>query len=177
MNQLASETTVEFSAYETAERSLFEVLSAIDVQTDPLTRRCVYHLRQAIRAHRDLHRDRPVRRAGNRGGLTAMQAERVRNYIIERLDQRVSTAELAETCHLSRGHFSRAFKLSFGLPPHQFQLECRIDLARRLLADSTYSLADVAIDCGFNDQPHFTRVFKLLTSTTPLAWQKKMLLR
>jgi AraC-like DNA-binding protein len=165
------------NAQDIAHRFLSEALSAINVRADPLTRRCVYHLKLAIRAHRELHREPPFRPRRDRGGLTPIQAEKARTYIMERLDRRVSTAELAAACALSRGHFSRAFKLTFGVPPHQFQLERRIDLARRLLTDAKYSLADVAIDCGFNDQPHFTRVFKLMTSTTPYAWQRQMLLR
>ena len=76
-------------------------------------------------------------------------------------------ADLAIDCGVSVSHFSRAFRQSTGLSPHQWLLKRRVDQAKSLLRDRTLSLSDVALSCGFGDQSHFTRVFTKLTGITP----------
>jgi AraC-like DNA-binding protein len=104
-------------------------------------------------------------------GLTRRQAETALKLIDNRLEHKLGMSELSAACHISRGHFSRAFKVTFGQTPHRFVLIRRVEMACRLMASSGDPLADIAIRCGFNDQPHFTRVFKVLTEETPHAWR------
>jgi AraC-like DNA-binding protein len=87
----------------------------------------------------------------------------------ERLEDEVgnpSLAELADTARMTPWHFCRAFRERFGQPPHAYQLHARIRRAKRLLADG-HAVIDVALQCGFTDQSHFTRHFRRLVDVTP----------
>jgi AraC-like DNA-binding protein len=136
--------------------------------------RVVEHLRLAIHAHAEVCPQATTLLASQARseGLASWQAALAQKLILEQLDASVLTATLARACSLSRGHFSRLFKRTFGLPPHKWQRERRLDMAKQLLTDSRCALADIAIQCGFNDQAHFTRVFKMLTQQTPAAWRR-----
>jgi AraC-like DNA-binding protein len=84
-----------------------------------------------------------------------------------------SLAELARACGLSRGHFTRAFKITTGLSPHQWLLRHRIEKARDMLVRTELPLAQIALRCGFADQSHLTRVFGMAVGDSPAAWRRR----
>jgi AraC family transcriptional regulator len=148
--------------------SVVTALSTIATRSDASSRQCAHHLQMALRGYASPGSDKASR---TQAGLTRRQAGTALRLINERLDAKLAMSELSAACHISRGHFSRAFKVTFGETPHRFVLMRRIELACSLLATSRDPLADIAVRCGFNDQPHFTRVFKVLTDQTPNAWR------
>jgi AraC-like DNA-binding protein len=95
---------------------------------------------------------------------------RARDYIAAHAVERIGVRDAAREANLSPWHFVRAFRRLFGMPPHQFQLGIRIDVARRLLAAGVPG-ADVALRTGFADQSHFVRSFKRLLRTTPARYR------
>ena len=107
-----------------------------------------------------------------RGGLAPWQERRAKEIIEANLTGEVPLAQLARECGLSTAHFSRAFKDTTGIPPHQWMLHRRIESAMRLLRSQQLSLPEVALACGFADQSHFTRVFTKLSGTSPGAWRR-----
>jgi AraC-like DNA-binding protein len=107
-----------------------------------------------------------------RGGLATWQERRAIAFMDERLDQSFPVSAVAEACGLSVNHFSRAFRRSMGKPPHRWLLDRRIERARELLRDTTLSLADIALACGFAEQSHFTRVFTRTVGMPPGAWRR-----
>ncbi|WP_230534500.1 helix-turn-helix transcriptional regulator [Microvirga roseola] len=70
----------------------------------------------------------------------------------------VTLAELARASGLSRFQVVRGFSHAFGLTPHAYLVQRRIDLARQLITGGA-ALADAALDSGFADQSHVTRHF------------------
>lgn len=94
-------------------------------------------------------------------------------FIAARLDGNVTVADIARHCGLSVGHFVSAFKQSTGLTPHHWLIERRVDEAKRLLKHGKLPLAQIALACGFANQSHFTRVFRLTTGFTPAAWRRR----
>lgn len=106
------------------------------------------------------------------GGLAPWQLRRVKDLMAAHLADDVSLSDLAKECALSPGYFARAFRSSLGLPPHQWLLERRIELSKRLLLGSAQSLSDIAEACGFADQSHLTKVFSRQMGTTPGAWKR-----
>lgn len=106
------------------------------------------------------------------GGLSPWQMRRATDYLIERLDGEVSLLELAHYCGLSRSHFSRSFKRSTGYAPHQWLARKRVERAKDLLVHTTLPLSEIAIQCGYADQSHFSRAFSMRTSVTP-TWYRR----
>jgi AraC-like DNA-binding protein len=111
--------------------------------------------------------------APNCGGLAPWQLRKAADLLRTTLPDKLSMDHVATACKLSVSHFVRAFKVSTGLPPHQWVLAARIEMARNLLANSTISLVDVAYECGFADQSHFTRMFGRIVGTTPGVWRRE----
>jgi len=115
---------------------------------------------------------RPVSRLV-RGGLAPWQERRAKEMIAANLDG-VQVKELARECRLSAAHFSRAFRRSVGVAPHNWLIEQRIVLSKEKLRDDRLSLTDVAAECGFSDQSHLTRVFRQAVGVTPGAWRQAL---
>jgi AraC family transcriptional regulator len=96
------------------------------------------------------------------GGLALMVSDAVR----ERLPQPLRVRDLARMVGMSEAHFSRRFRRSAGMSPHEFVLRSRIEWARHLLAGGVPPAA-VAAECGFADQSHLTRLFAMSLGVTP----------
>jgi len=99
------------------------------------------------------------------------RARRVRELIMDQLEANLSLDEFAAHSGLSRYHLIRSFKESYGLAPHAFQLDQRIQKARALLRGGC-TLADTAHRLGFADQAHFQRHFKRRMAVTPKQYQR-----
>jgi AraC-like DNA-binding protein len=85
--------------------------------------------------------------------------------------------DIAKTVHLSPFHFHRRFSELLGLTPKQFLLDCQIHLAKAELLSGEKELAQVAKECGFAHQSHFTSRFKQATGLTPTRWRRMALAR
>jgi AraC-like DNA-binding protein len=90
----------------------------------------------------------------------------VRGYLADHLAEKVSLDQLAEAAAMSRYHLLRVFQAATGLPPHAYQNQLRVDLGKRLLAQGM-PVSRAALETGFTDQSHFTRVFRRYTGATP----------
>jgi AraC family transcriptional regulator len=108
------------------------------------------------------------------GGLPFQKLNRILDYINDHLDREVSLAELATTIDLSSYHFTRLFKQSMGIAPHQYLIERRIDAAKRLLATTHLSIADIAYQVGFSSQSHLTTLFRKRVGMTPAAYRNAL---
>lgn len=80
--------------------------------------------------------------------------------------------EISAKAHLSPFHFHRRFTELLGLTPKHFLLSCQISQAKRMLIERKVALADIAAECGFAHQSHFTSRFKQATGLTPTRWRR-----
>ncbi|BCS89380.1 AraC family transcriptional regulator [Pseudodesulfovibrio sediminis] len=103
-------------------------------------------------------------------GANDMAVMAVTVHLSARITDKVSLDELSEVAGLSRYHLLRVFQASTGLPPHAFQTQLRVDLGKRMLA-SGRTISQAAVEAGFADQSHFSRVFKKITGATPKQYQ------
>ena len=108
-----------------------------------------------------------------RGGLLGWQARKVRAYIDSHITGPVLVADLCALVRLSEGHFSRAFKRTFGKSPHVFVIRRRVELAAQYMLQTEAPLSDIALRCGFTDQPHLCKHFRQATGHTPAAWRRE----
>ena len=99
---------------------------------------------------------------------------RVKKYMEEHLQDKLSLEELAHETDYSRAHFLRMFRAATGKTPHQYLTERRIERAKSMLLEAKkISLIDVAARCGFSSQSHLTRVFRKQVGTTPTEFKRK----
>ncbi|MCD1262164.1 helix-turn-helix domain-containing protein [Shinella sp. AETb1-6] len=107
-----------------------------------------------------------------RSKLAGWQLRRATDFIEENCLRNIRLEELAGLVGLSQSHFSHAFKASTGMAPHQWQVNARLRRAKALIRRGNLSLIDIAVETGFADQAHFTRVFRKNFGTTPANWRK-----
>jgi len=109
-----------------------------------------------------------------RGGLAAWQQRRVVEFIEAHLADDFPLAALAGLVQLSTYHFARAFKRSFGVPPHRYHTNRRVERARALLTDPRTSVAEVALQVGFSGASAFAATFRRTTGQTPTDYRRAL---
>jgi AraC family transcriptional regulator len=107
-----------------------------------------------------------------RSGLAPWQVRRLSTYIDANLNSSVSCETLAHLAGLSVSHFARAFKYTFGHSPHVFLMRRRVERAQGLMLKSDVPLAQIASECGYADQAHFSRSFLQFTGESPRSWRR-----
>jgi AraC family transcriptional regulator len=110
-----------------------------------------------------------------RGGLSPWQVRKAMCHIEAHLDRTIRNEDLAALVRLNPSHFSRAFRNSFGEPPHEYVIRRRVERAQGLMLSTDASLSDIALDCGLADQSHLTRLFRRIVGESPSAWRRARL--
>jgi len=96
----------------------------------------------------------------------------VTQFIEEHMSDDISLATLAGVVGLSPFHFVRAFKQSFGLPPHRYLSTLRMEQAKSLLANPAMSVTQIGFTLGFSETSSFTTTFRKHTGLTPTAYRR-----
>jgi AraC family transcriptional regulator len=100
-------------------------------------------------------------------GLSKVKLQLAIDFIQSHLSETVSLEEIATELEISSYYFCRLFKLSTGISPYQYLIQCRIERAKELLLQRQMRSAQVAFEVGFSDQSHFIRHFKKIVGVTP----------
>lgn len=109
----------------------------------------------------------------DRSGLPAYRLKQASEYIESHLGQTFTLTKLADELDLSLYYFSRQFKQSTGIAPHQYITRRRIEQAKQLLWHSQLPITDIAFQVGFATPSAFTRLFRQLTGITPKAYRNQ----
>ena len=107
-------------------------------------------------------------------GLSERQWVRVQRTLETDPAKRISVRQMASSVNLSTPDFTRRFRITTGETPHQYLLRVRLLSAEKALRDHEKSIAQVAVDCGFFDQSHFTRHFKRRYGLTPARFAEAL---
>jgi AraC family transcriptional regulator len=110
-----------------------------------------------------------------RGGLAGRTLRQVEDYLHAHFANPLTIKELSKLAGLSPRHFLRAFHDSIGQTPLRYVMTLKIEEAKRLLSQSSLSLTEIAIACGFCHSQHFTTSFKRVTGLTPSAFRRMCL--
>lgn len=95
----------------------------------------------------------------------------ITSYFSLHLNDPLSIEDMAQVANLSVSRFSALFKQRYGLSPHQYLLNMRINHARELLEGTALSQQEISLYCGFADVHHFSKTFKKKTGQTPGEWR------
>jgi AraC family transcriptional regulator len=106
------------------------------------------------------------------GGLAPWQQRTVAAFIEDHLAEAISLATLAGLVRLSPHHFCRAFKKSFGVPPHRYHNGRRIERAKTLLVKRGSSVTDTGLTIGFSETSSFSAAFRRETGLTPTEYRR-----
>lgn len=97
----------------------------------------------------------------------------VRHIIDTRFgDPELSVGSLAESLHMHRGSFSRAFHKAFGTTVQDYIAFVRLNNAAKMLTESNSSIKSVANFCGFRSANYFGKVFLQKTGMLPNEYRK-----
>jgi AraC family transcriptional regulator len=111
---------------------------------------------------------------GARIYLSPPKLRRVIAFIEAHLQENIGLTDLAAAAGLSANHFLRVFKLATGETPYHFLRARRLERARQLLAASAMPLAQLALECGFANQAHFTAAFSREQGISPGRYRRLM---
>ena len=121
-----------------------------------------------IRGLIGISRDAPAL-SGSAAISTALSATLA--YVEDHLDEPLRIPELAERAGLSRFQFDQRIRALFGLSAGQYLSRLRIDRACDRLRRTDAALSELALECGYADQPSFTRQFHKSVGLTPGAYR------
>ncbi|OXM87812.1 response regulator transcription factor [Paenibacillus rigui] len=110
----------------------------------------------------------------NRSGNYKDPMQEARAYIDNHLSQEVTLEEVAEMVGLTPTYFSSLFKKMTHETFVQYRIKRRIEKAQALLAMPHVKLSDVAAEVGYEDYPHFTKMFKKMTGLSPTEFRSKL---
>jgi len=97
--------------------------------------------------------------------------EEIGVYIDRHLEARINVERLAAISGHSVSHFHRLFRERSGIAPGTYIRQRRVRRAQELMRMPKARLVDVALECGFADQAHLSRVFRQVVGMNPRAWR------
>lgn len=106
--------------------------------------------------------------------LPGWRLRRAIEFMDAHLAEPIRLMDIASSVGLSRMHFAAQFRQATGYSPHTFLTRRRIERAQHLLRHSPQmTMLDIALDCGFASQSHFSDVFGRFVGETPGLWRAK----
>lgn len=97
---------------------------------------------------------------------------KVKEYILDNLNETITVGKLAQTVNMSSSHFSRIFKQQTGFSPYDYILISRLNRAKYLLQTTNMTVASIAYDIGFNSESNFIYFFTENEGISPGKFRK-----
>lgn len=90
------------------------------------------------------------------------------------IEQDIDIEKIAAELHVSYAWFRKAFKSYTGIAPHQYLLQLKIEKAKKLLANRSSSIKEIALGLNFESPFYFSKLFREKTGLSPDQFRKKM---
>ncbi|WP_141504538.1 response regulator [Paenibacillus luteus] len=100
---------------------------------------------------------------------------RMKQYIMEHSEKEISLEMMANRIGLSPFYMSKMFKDQEGVNYIDFLTECRIEKAKKLMADPERSLKEITFEVGYNDPNYFSKVFKKVCGASPTDYRRAII--
>lgn len=101
-----------------------------------------------------------------------VEDRRLESVVMSAVAENLTLEELAERCFVSVSTFKRRFRKRFSVPPHQWLVIRKLELAYRILLATDVAVTEVARLCGFTNSSHFIAAFKRRYNTTPASLRR-----
>ena len=150
---------------------LLRIADAVVVSDQARARQLIDRVMDILRMTLD-ERGNAAAAEARTGRLAPWQERRLKAHIEANLTVSLTTVDLAAVVNLSPSYFSRAFKRSFGTPPHSYLTIRRTMRAQDLMLTTDEPLSQIAIACGLVDQSHLCRLFRRTVGRNPRAWRR-----
>ncbi len=95
------------------------------------------------------------------------------DYVLTHYGEAITVEQVAKRANLSGSQLQREFRRLFGVSLGEYILKVRLIMARRSLEATQLAVGQIALDCGFYDQSHFTRAFRKTNGMSPLAYRRR----
>jgi AraC family transcriptional regulator len=175
-NRSSSDQSPVSDGLREAVHEMFHALSSLLNEEPESAQACLQRAALALRlAPRSFELDNTVPKVTQpiiRGGLAPWQVRVLKTHIETHLEVTIQTKDLANLVQLSAFHFCRVFRVTFGHSPHSYVTRRRIERAQGLMLTTRLPLGQIAGDCGFADQSHFTKLFRRFAGESPGEWRK-----
>jgi AraC family transcriptional regulator len=156
----------------TIRSAMAELCSAIRSALDDERGTAEDSLRRAAEILQQMGESQAANKEEMRGGLSPWQIRKVTSHVEAHLDRPIRNEDLATLVRLNPSHFGRAFRNSFGEPPHEYVIRRRVERAQGLMLSTDAPLSEIALDCGMADQAHLSRLFRRIVGESPRAWRR-----
>jgi two-component system, response regulator YesN len=107
--------------------------------------------------------------------LEANTIHQIKKYIMENSQQNISLETLSNKVGLSPIYISKMFKEKLGINYIDFLTECRIEKAKKMLADPEKSIKEITLEVGYHEPNYFSKVFKKMCNVSPREYRKTLL--
>jgi AraC family transcriptional regulator len=110
-----------------------------------------------------------------RPGLPPAVLRRAQEFLHDEMNRNPGITELSAAVGMNVDHFSRMFKRSTGLAPHQYLGNIRLERAKRLLAEGRAPIIEIAYDVGYANPSQFSAFFRKRTGLSPPEFRRVVL--
>jgi AraC-like DNA-binding protein len=100
--------------------------------------------------------------------------QRAKDLVDARYADQLTVDDLARAAGLSRAHFSREFRRTFGESPHAYVLTRRLERAAALLRNTDHTVADICMAVGLESVGSFTTSFRRMFGQPPLTYRASL---
>ena len=95
------------------------------------------------------------------------------DFIKINIYEKIYIKELASRAGLSESRFKHKFKEEIGIPPNEYVIKQKINIAKDILIQEKISITNLAYDLGFSNSSYFSSVFKKYTGVSPIFFRRK----
>jgi len=109
----------------------------------------------------------------SQGRFRPAHARLIEDYIEQNISRNITLEELANICNCTPVQFARKFHVHYGMRPHAYVLNRKVERACQHLRKDRLALKEIALLSGFSDQSHLNRVFRRHMNLTPAEYRKQ----
>lgn len=107
----------------------------------------------------------------DRNDEIANPVDKTKRFIEEHIAEEISMKSVAENVHLNSDYLTRIFKKEEGISINKYIINCKIDLAKKLLRDTDKPIGDIALEVGYYNYSSFNRIFSKIVEMSPYEFK------